>query len=212
MNQQTTFTGDSGLRLEVRRSFGYDDEWQVSMLPPESNMWTVMPVRFIERGAAEACAVELLQMFDTLAAAQHVRDEERYAEMKQRLDERAVESKAAAAKQRKRAKAAPVVEAWECPGCGDVTDDAEDWEVAAYECGGCGHSFRGEDGNRCEQCNKFAARVDECSCPSCGEPGLPEPVKARSLDGSLIVLDGDQEAKPPSVAKRQTLAEAASKL
>ena len=34
-----------------------------------------------------------------------------------------------------------------------------------YECGGCGNRFVGE--SRCEDCNRFAAKISDYGCPSC---------------------------------------------
>lgn len=204
---ETRFTGDSGLTVEVKRSFGYDGEWDVMLLAPKSSMWTVMPIRFVERGDAEAFAVELLKWLDEPAAEQLVRDELRYAELTRSLNERAAKNQKAQAKRQRQAADAPIVEAFECPDCGDLTDELLEWEVAVYECG-CGNTFRDEGTNRCDQCNKFAAKVDEMSCPGCCEPGAPDRVQARKFDGELFLVE---TAATPTVAKKQTLAQAAKR-
>lgn len=58
--------------------------------------------------------------------------------------------------------------------CDSCEKGSEEAGPALYECGGCGNVFNadaggGPNGNRCEQCNKFAAKLANESCPECGE-------------------------------------------
>lgn len=54
-----------------------------------------------------------------------------------------------------------------CPECDDAIDEPG---PPLYACGECGE-FVGDDGNRCPQCNKFAAKEADATCPSC-EAGI----------------------------------------
>jgi DNA-directed RNA polymerase subunit RPC12/RpoP len=51
--------------------------------------------------------------------------------------------------------------------------------IRLYECGECGTVFPYDEitGNRCEDCNKFAAKLTDCGCPECeqGECEKDEP-------------------------------------
>ncbi len=64
---------------------------------------------------------------------------------------------------------------FKCNSCGE-TFDSEDEAVTLYECGDCGQVFSAEDagGNRCPDCNKFAAKFTDMGCPSCSEGELEE--------------------------------------
>ncbi len=73
------------------------------------------------------------------------------------------------------------VEAGECESCG-----LSMWEEAGpalYECGSCGEVFNRDnsadgDSARCPQCNKFAAKIADESCPQCEEAELVGPTDA----------------------------------
>ncbi len=72
-------------------------------------------------------------------------------------------------------------EAYKCDSCETVfpADDV-DTDAHAYECGECGSTFTSDDGhgNRCEDCNKFAAAKDGIPCPDCGDgSGMLEPME-----------------------------------
>lgn len=56
-----------------------------------------------------------------------------------------------------------------CPHC-DEEVDAYDLGPAAYECGTCGSQFTSDESNRCPDCNRFAAKLADASCPECDEP------------------------------------------
>lgn len=55
---------------------------------------------------------------------------------------------------------------WQCEECGHVFDPDTDYGTEPepiYECGECGEQIKGE--SRCEQCNKFAAKLYDEGCP-----------------------------------------------
>ena len=63
---------------------------------------------------------------------------------------------------------------FECDSCGETfADDAD--AVIIYECGECGTFTSDESSsNQCPSCNKFAAKLYDCGCPSCSNGELVE--------------------------------------
>lgn len=83
-------------------------------------------------------------------------------------------------------KNAPILPAFLCSQCGELTLEKNDEPV--YECGQCGTTGTGEDGRRCDQCHKFTAKISETSCPQC-EAAMDdaEDVHVRqATDGTLV--------------------------
>jgi hypothetical protein len=64
---------------------------------------------------------------------------------------------------------ATIAPRWKCEECSDVLEPGHEPE-SRYECGECGDDTLKE--NRCESCNKFAAKVSDTACQMegcCGE-------------------------------------------
>ena len=57
-----------------------------------------------------------------------------------------------------------------CTGCGEIGEPQEDMRL--YECGNCGNQWVSDEGNRCPDCNRFAAVVSTNVCQSCDSPML----------------------------------------
>lgn len=64
-------------------------------------------------------------------------------------------------------KNAPKIDVLECPECNDLIPPDEVSDERVYECNECGTSGAGDDARRCDQCNKFTAKVSDTSCPEC---------------------------------------------
>lgn len=69
------------------------------------------------------------------------------------------------------------VEAWECDSCGALVEEPGDEPL--YECGDCGQRFNRENSytgwnHQCPTCHKFASKLDDVSCPECGEGEMSE--------------------------------------
>lgn len=62
-----------------------------------------------------------------------------------------------------------------CSECDEAFEDDADF-VRLYECGECGNIFSYEDNysHRCEQCNKFAAKLTDNGCPECNQAAIVE--------------------------------------
>lgn len=65
-------------------------------------------------------------------------------------------------------KNAPKVRVLVCLECEALIPPDEVSDERVYECNTCGTTGTGEDGRRCEQCNKFTAKMSDTSCPECG--------------------------------------------
>ena len=68
------------------------------------------------------------------------------------------------------------MDAYLCQSCHTITETPDD---ILYECGSCGHRFKRSnaadgDSNRCPECNRFAAKVADHSCPDCDDGELEE--------------------------------------
>lgn len=73
-----------------------------------------------------------------------------------------------------------IEQGYKCQSCEAITDMEP--ETPLYECGQCGTTFSGDEGNRCPDCNKFAARSEEGNaCDSCSE-GACEEIEVRHCD------------------------------
>jgi hypothetical protein len=122
---------------------------------------------------AQALALHLFETLMPMQKLARARSEQRHAEHEARRAVRDEEERPAreqaAREAKKRLAAAPVEEAAKCPECGHV-DESEEFEERGYECGSDGSTGRGEEGRRCDQCNKFRARISDLSCPSCEAP------------------------------------------
>jgi predicted RNA-binding Zn-ribbon protein involved in translation (DUF1610 family) len=89
-----------------------------------------------------------------------------------------------------------------CNSCGNRFN--EDDAITLYECGDCGQIFSAEDagGNRCPDCNKFAAKFTDMGCPECSEGKLenikvevtPEP-PAPPPERPAVVVKPEPEMK-----------------
>lgn len=100
-----------------------------------------------------------------------------------------------------------------CPHCEEEIGVADYFGLGppAYECGACGSQFTSEDGNRCPDCNRFAAKLADASCPECEEPiggehgDVEEREVYRSADGETHDTADAAAAwdEPAAVAERQ---------
>jgi hypothetical protein len=68
----------------------------------------------------------------------------------------------------------PLVERtrYQCEACEAVCDEPD--PIALYECGNCGTIFNRDDSadgcsHKCPDCNKFASKLGDVSCPDCGK-------------------------------------------
>lgn len=68
-------------------------------------------------------------------------------------------------------KNAPVIDVLVCSECGELIPPDEISDERVYECGECGASGAGEDARRCDQCNKFTAKVADSSWRRYGRCG-----------------------------------------
>lgn len=85
-------------------------------------------------------------------------------------------------------KNAPKIDVLICPECNALIPLDEVSDERVYECGECGTSGTGEDARRCDQCNKFTAKVSDTSCPEC-DAAMDDAEKTqaqRATDGTLI--------------------------
>ncbi len=68
-----------------------------------------------------------------------------------------------------------LITAYLCQSCDTITDTPDE---TLYECNNCGLRFkRGDDDGatqRCPECNRFAAKVADQSCPNCDDGELEE--------------------------------------
>ncbi len=85
-------------------------------------------------------------------------------------------------------KNAPKVDVFECPECQELIAPEDVRDDRVYECGECGTKSTGDDGRRCGQCNKFAAKISDTSCPECDGPmDDAETVQAQqATDGTWV--------------------------
>lgn len=67
-------------------------------------------------------------------------------------------------------KNAPKIDVLICPQCDALIPPDEVSDERVYECSTCSTTGTGEDGRRCEQCNKFTAKISDTSCPECDGP------------------------------------------
>lgn len=202
--------GDDEFKLEVRKAFGTradDDEWTITVRGRNGmgghNLLPVVGDRGVvglDRAVELATKVAALLRPHVLAAQD--REDKAFEEFAQREDARLAETRKAMVKRREDARKRPKVEAWECGNCGHLTDDPADFEGAVYECSRCGNEQGEADGNRCENCHIFMARVADRSCPECHDMEEPFKVTARRMkDRTLEVLDEDN---PPQATKTAT--------
>lgn len=182
--------GHASFAVEVRPGFGNSDLYMVSVARGGSGS-TVQPEI---RDWRKACALadHLYEVLLPEHLAERARIEERDRQWAAERAAQAPARKAAAAAHAKLVAAAPVVTAYQCPECDHLEGSPDEFEVPAYECSTCGTTGRGEDGRRCEQCHRFAAKAADHSCPSCDsalDEG-PAAVQAKQLpDGDLVALD-----------------------
>lgn len=93
---------------------------------------------------------------------------------------------------------ATAISVWRCNDC-DTIHDSEAVESAGplYECGDCGTTFTRDnsaDGmsNRCSDCNKFAGKLTDVSCPEGCESELEE-LEAFEIEGAIYVPLGAED-------------------
>lgn len=84
-----------------------------------------------------------------------------------------------------------VTDVWVCKESDDRTHiwtDQDDVDHPLYECGDCGHIFsrRDTDSHQCPECNKFAQKISDYSCPEGCEEEM-ESVLAYEHEGSIYV-------------------------
>jgi len=60
-----------------------------------------------------------------------------------------------------------IIDAFRCEACEAISEETSDEPL--YQCGSCESKGSGEDGRRCEDCNKNRKKVEDCSCSECGE-------------------------------------------
>ncbi len=80
------------------------------------------------------------------------------------------------------------VTAYRCEECQEISEEVS--KVRLYECGGCETVFNAEEagGNRCPDCNKFAAKIAEECCIVCGM-GTVEEIECYLIDDELIPIE-----------------------
>lgn len=150
----------NGFHLTVgHASFSDDKCWDITIWP--GNHGTSVPPEIRDRDKAIAIAQYL---YDALLP-EYIAKQERLAKLHDALaKEMATRPKP---KPVRVPKNAPKIDVLECSECNALIlpEDVSDERV--YECGECGTKGIGEDGRRCDQCNKFTAKVSDTSCPEC---------------------------------------------
>lgn len=175
---------EDDLLAEVRPSFGGRDKW-------DATIWGKTGSQTFQNIRSRDTAVALVEHVVAVLQPEHEAEVARYeAESAVRHAEWEKERPAVEAAAREHAAAvaaAPVAEALKCPECSELFREGEEGE-AVYECSRCGgRSLE----RRCADCNIFAAKVADESCPHC-EAALEETpvhVQAADLDGHLYEKD-----------------------
>lgn len=149
---------EDGYHITVDREFG--EGFGVTIWRANHGMSGLGVIR--EEEKANAIAQYLYENLAPEYEAERLRQQESFAKYM------AEEAKKPKPKPPRVPKNAPKIIALECPECNALIrfEDVSDERV--YECNNCGTSGAGEDAQRCEQCNKFAAKVSDTSCPECG--------------------------------------------
>ncbi|MEK6281849.1 MAG: hypothetical protein AABN95_15965 [Acidobacteriota bacterium] len=158
MKETTIYGDEEGFHLTVRPSFGGDGfELTVWRRNHGTAGFTVFGREKAERLAAF--------LYEELLPEYNHQERQQKIEVQKIMNELAARPKP---KPVRVAKNAPKIDVLICPECSELIplEDVSDERV--YECGECGTSGAGDDARRCDQCNKFTAKVSETSCPECG--------------------------------------------
>lgn len=91
-----------------------------------------------------------------------------------------------------------------CGSCNTEVDPEDADEVqAVYECGECGGEFTREENdgsNRCQDCNKFAAKGDNVKTACCADD-VVDAFKFEDIEGNeVIVKEEDVWVEPDAPA------------
>ena len=153
--------GEEGtFHIDVEPEFASEGKFVITIWPSGHGVSLVPVVR------SAKTATSLAQHLYEVLLPEFLAEKERMKEWMRKFDE----EQAARPKPKpvKVAKNAPKIDVLVCPECSELIlpDDVSDERV--YECGECGTSGAGEEARRCDQCNKFTAKVSETSCPECG--------------------------------------------
>lgn len=185
---------ENEFHIEVRPEFGDDHLYGITIWPSNHGVGLTPSIRSFD------VAVELAKHLYSVLLPEHVASQERYREMSRRLTKE-LEARPKP-KPVRVPKNAPKIDVLICPECSELIPLEEISDERVYECGECGTSGAGEDARRCEQCNKFTAKVSETSCPECGA-AMDEAEKTqaqRATNKELVAV----ALNAPTPAKRGT--------
>lgn len=182
-NRNETRYGDSDdFYVTVRPSFG-DYGFEVTVWRRNHGMGGFPPV--VDRAKAERIAAFLYEQL----LPEH--EEKCRYEKEQYKRYEAQQAKRPKPKPLKILKNALKVKVLECPECSALIPRDEVSDERVYECSTCGTTAAGDDGRRCDQCNKFAAKISDTSCPECDAAmDDAEEVEAqRATDNTLVKVE-----------------------
>jgi hypothetical protein len=174
-----TFGNSEGFHITVREAFG-SEGFEITIWMRNSGGGGLPVIRTQEK------AVRIAEfLYDSLLPEFEAQWQRQQADIKLMMEEMAKRPKP---KPVKIPKNAPIINVLECPSCNDLILPEDVGDERVYECNNCGTTGTGDDGRRCEQCNKFAAKISDTSCPECDGPmDDAETVEAqRATNGSLF--------------------------
>lgn len=158
-NKRFVVGDETGFHVEVRPEFA-EDIFVVIIWPTNHGVTLTPSIRNYET------AVTLATHLYEVLLPERIAEQERHAEMHRKFNaEMAARPKP---KPVRVPKNAPKLDVLVCSECDALIPPDEVSDERVYECQMCGTSGNGEDARRCEQCNKFTAKVADTSCPECG--------------------------------------------
>lgn len=182
-NETTSYGDEEGFHLTVCPAFGDGDLYEITIWRRNHGIGGFPEIA--DRAKAERVAgflyEELLPEYNKQVRRQEESMEKFDAEMAKRPKPNPL----------KVSKNAPKVKVLLCPECQELVLPENVSDERVYECNACGTTETGDDGRRCEQCNKFAAKISDTSCPECGAAmDDAEKVEAqRATIGTLVQVE-----------------------
>lgn len=171
---------EDGFHVTVERAAFNDDGFSIVLWNRNSGMGGFPVIR--DQAKAERIAKFLYDELLPEHEAQHQRQMESIARY---MEEDAKRPKP---KPPRVPKNAPILDVLECPECQALMPPDDVGEERVYECGECGQKGVGDDGRRCDQCNKFCAKISDTSCPECDGPmDEAETVKAKRATNKELI-------------------------
>lgn len=158
-NEEAVYGDGGDFRVTVRRDHWESDAYNITLW--NRNHGTSFPTIFDEQKANTVAAFlyeTLLPHYEEAQRRQAESSEKMMAEIMSRPKP----------KPPRIPKNAPIITVLECPDCNALTPPDEVSDERVYECNTCGTTGTGDDGRRCDQCNKFTAKLSDTSCPECG--------------------------------------------